>query len=206
MSEEPQEVHEAILGLKPKYLRLGKHSTFLPIPDSLLTQVGHVIVQWGNFENSFNFVLDELIEKADHNNPVQRMAYKRRQKLLKVLAKEVLGDADKQTSDALIDLSGRSLAFHRKRNIIAHGSYRFTMLPYSNTATDFKAFVENEEISISIESLRQLWHDISHLNGDLVQLIKRICTLDGFDYTLPDTDLLRIIEDQSHLNLPISTT
>src|SRR6185436_16744972 len=80
---------------------------------------------------------------------------------------------------------------HYKRNMIAHGTYVYTILAQSSNATNFRAVdADGNEMPFDTDILTKLYHDISHLAGDLIMKFEVIGEVKGPFFAFPDTEIL----------------
>jgi hypothetical protein len=199
----PKGVQVAHFQIHPEYLKKGKHSAVLFLPEAFHAEIGLIIAHWGQFEMLFNVALGALIDAEAQSGTVRdtegwkRSQFKRRRTMFKEVCTEWLSTWKHKEALALLKISDRAGDLAWKRNMIAHGLYQMTILPHSSTAIDCVAVNEetNERFSFDLHVLRKLWHDIAHLGGDLLITLKSFAQVsDGF-HAFSDTDLLRMHEE-----------
>lgn len=184
----------------------GKHSVMLFLPEEYHGLIGLVVAYWGNFEVVFDSCLDGLIrgEQADGKTRKvsgwKRQSFKARRTLFTDICEEWLSTRKPEAAHALTLLLDQAAHLHSRRNLIAHGTYGYTIPPNSSVATECFALSAstNEKLSFDEHVLKQLYHDISHLTADLVNLILSIGKWEGDYMAIPDAEILRIYHDTTH--------
>ncbi len=193
-----------------RFMKKGKHSTFLLLPESYHAPIGLVIAHWGNFETVFNACLSGLIdgEKADggsrDTDGWQRHRFKSRRRLFKDICSEWLVSWRPAEADVLKGLADRAGDLGWKRNLIAHGSYGYTILPHSSEVTNCRAVNQGtgDEFRFDADILKKLYHDISHMTADLVIAFKCFGEIEGPFHALPDTEILKVYRESIHPRNP----
>lgn len=177
---EEQFPYAAERNFQREYLKDGLHMYPLPIDDNLAALIGLVVAYWGDFENTLNKVIAISLPVSEIAAPEwQRKGFKKRKTLLKDILKIVRFNNYDEASERLIALLGTATVLHRKRNLVAHGTYQFTFAPYSKScAAKATSFYNQQEETFQLtpENLKQLWHDIAHLSGELIMVINLIGT------------------------------
>lgn len=203
MVDEPV---EASADFDRRFMRTGKHSTLLTLPKAYLADIGAIIAHWGNFETLFNLCLKGLVEGEARDKITRdvegwtRLAFKRRRKLFKAICREWVREWDCPHADALISIVDRSGSLANKRNMIAHGTFTFAMLPHSRLAVECRAinYETGEKMPFDELVLKKIHHDISHLTADLLHEFRKHSSIEGPFLTLPDAEILRIFRETNH--------
>ena len=185
------------------YLKEGSHIAYLPIPDNLLRLVGLVAAHWGTFEVELNKLIDAIFRALGRDEPGwQRLGFSRRKKLFVDLVKQNLEGTFPVAAANYRKLAGDAADLYWRRNVVVHGFYRVTFPPAGPDSPQFWAEgVHNKkEVRVSIDepTLQQLWHGIAHLTGGLRATANLHGTADGWPWTLPDTEILRIYRESIH--------
>lgn len=189
-----------------RFLRKGKNSVFLLLPEEYAGPIGMIIAHWGYFETTFNSCLDALVRgeaaggETRDTTGWQIMAFRRRRALFKEIVAAWLApwnpDAAKrlgQACDTAGDLSW-------KRNLIAHGMYAYTILPYSSEVTNCRAtnVATGDVFNFDRDILLKLQHDISHLTCDFYFTFSEFSDVQGPFYSSPDEEILRVFRETNH--------
>ncbi len=210
MSQSPESPESpatpAALSFDIRYLVAGKRSVMLFLPEAHHAAIGLVVAYWGNFEVVFDACLSGLIaaeaadgQARDTTNWKYR-SYKKRRLLFGRICKERLGTWKPDVSDQLAGVAEASGPLHAKRNLIAHGTYSYTIPPQSSVATNCYAVNQatGEKMQFDQDVLKALYHDISHLTADLVNTFGSIAKIEGPFYAVSDEEILRIYHDSVH--------
>lgn len=203
MTDDPREMGN---DFDLRFMQRGKHSTMLCLPSDYLKSIGAIIAHWGQFEMVFTAHLGALInaEAKDQGHRQtegwERAQFKRRRQLFKAVCSEWVAGWAKDQSIALLAICDRAGDLARKRNLIAHGAFKATLLPHSSSAVDCK--VENTETGEIFKfdeyALKKLYHDISHLTADLLLVGNSIGKITNPPATLPDEQILRVYRETIH--------
>jgi hypothetical protein len=213
MSEEISTPVLASMSWDWRFLEDGKHSTILFLPIEYHAFIGLIVAHWGRFELSFDRCLESLVKsealagKKRDTLGWRTRNFKKLRKLFKTICKEWLGTKLPQDANTLCDIADDAAELARKRNMIAHGTYTYTMPPHSGLATNCRAIDTRtgEEMPFDADFLIKLRHDISHLNADLVMTFMKFAKVDGF-HSLPDTLLLQAVGRSIHPTPPTERT
>jgi len=184
----------------------GKHSAMLFLPAEYHALIGRLIAYWGNFEVIFDLCLEALITgesangKTRKTNDWKRKSFRQRRELFESICNEWLSLWQSTAAKELVALLQTAATLHGKRNLIAHGTYSYTVLPNSSLAADCYAFSHStgERLHFDEEVLKELYHDISHLTADLLLLFKSFGKVKGPYLLIPDAEVLRIYHDTVH--------
>ncbi|MFV2035650.1 MAG: hypothetical protein ACC631_11205, partial [Halocynthiibacter sp.] len=154
-----------------RFMQEGKYSTFLFLPKKYHASIGLVIAYWGNFEGVFDSLLAGLIEAEVADGKVRevsdwkRQSFKQRRRIFKDICNNWLAQSHSDTARKLCKISDLSGDLQRQRNMIAHGTYVYSIKPYSSEVENCSA-VNNktgDELPFDDWVLKKLYHDISHL-------------------------------------------
>jgi hypothetical protein len=206
MAKNPPQQAEAEYDFKTKYLRKGKHLTLLHLPNIYHADIGLVIAYWGHLEMALNQALKGLIDAEAADNVArdtagwQRLPFRKRKRLFKAICREWVSTWNAPVAAELGKIADKASSLARKRNMIAHGTYAFTLLAHSSTAEKCRAinYETGEEMFFDSDVLQRLWHDISHLTADLILEMSKIAEIQGLFHALPDTEILRIYRETNH--------
>lgn len=204
MAKAPDQTYQASANFKIPYLKEGLHSAFLPVADELFDLIGRVAAHWGAFEHHFDVVIAAVLVVDGREVPGwKRMSFKKRKELLLDLVS--YPGAPVAEVEAFRKVCATAASLHWRRNVIVHGRYAMTVLPYSSSAI-FRAEGEVKGRAVTIPlnhtTLEKLWHDIAHLSAALRQAAEMIGEIGGFWPTLPDTELLRAARQTSQTSPP----
>lgn len=179
-----------------EHLAKGRHTFLLPLDPEVESLIGKVVVYWGALELRMD-TLTEGVAEAMGERPLppswRRQPFKTRKKVFKsklVTYAKLLFPAWVGPLAQLCDSAGD---LHWRRNIVAHGYYELE--PLQGGTHRFKASGEvkgeRREMTIDAATLNKLWHDISHLLGDLMLFINHTgAKTTSLDLVIPDHDLL----------------
>lgn len=196
----------ASLSFDIRFMKKGKHSVILFLPEAYHAPIGLVIAYWGNFETVFNACLGGLIE-AEQNDGGTRdttawkhRRFKSRRELFKELCSEWLAGKKPEVATLIAEMADRAGDLSWKRNMIAHGAYSYEIPPMSSGAVNCRAIdhEKGKEFPFDETVLKRLYHDISHLTADLVAAFSAIGKVEGPFHALPDTEILRVYRETSH--------
>ena len=156
-----------------RFMKKGKRSAILFLPESHLRDIGAIIAYWGMFEINFNNALSALVEAKQaegvtRNTPnFTRQRFKTRRKLFKSICEEWLATWDAETAAMLCVIADTAGDLAKKRNMIAHGVYTYTIPPMSSFATDCVAIDTETGDRFPFDEfvLKKLYHDIAHLGS-----------------------------------------
>jgi hypothetical protein len=184
------------------YLEDGLRIALLPVPDDLLKLVGSVIAYWGQFEFHFSAAVGALLKHAGREEPGwDRLGFRKRRVLLRTLVKEVYGQANPAISDAFTSVANMAGSLYWRRNLVAHGTYAFTIAAMSNDG-EFRAegFHNGKPVSMPLnhEHLESLWHEIAHLDGALYEVLSEVGEIGGYWPTLLDKEILQVYSESNH--------
>jgi hypothetical protein len=196
----------ATYSIDRRYMRTGKHSAVLFLPEQFHAPIGLVIAHWGNFEIVFDACLEGLIAGKVANGKVREVAgwkerkFKRRWELFRDICKEWLIAWDESGANDLLSILDRASHLHSRRNLIAHGIYGYTIPPMSSVATNCfaRTLKTDEEFFFDLDVLKKLYHDISHCTGDLLVAFKTFGEVEGPFLLVPDSEILRIYRESTH--------
>lgn len=172
--------------------------------------IGKIAITWAEVE----YRLDKMIEALLHETGEvalgwERRNFKKRKELCKDLSKQAFA-ANPAIYSTLATILASAADLHWKRNFIMHGrlSIKVAFVPQSP-----KSFLTKQEMSarsrhngrdttlyFSNESAEQLFVDIAHVSGRLLQLSTPEADVLGL--ALPDKARLRDFLRANHPNLP----
>lgn len=95
------------------------------------------------------------------------------------------------------DLCGNAYRLHKRRNLVIHGYYEIT----TNSGTSEASFTlkshkkHGESLPLDVPTMEELWHEIAHLNGDLMRL-PGFRVRNGVELTWPDSLLLERLKNE----------
>lgn len=190
-----------------RFMRKGKHSAIVYLPQDYQASIGLIIAHWGQFERLFNVAIDTLLRgeaaaevARDNVGNWQRARFKTRRRLFKSLCRDWLAIKRPEQAKTLMSLADRAASLANKRNLIAHGSYAYSIPPYSGTATNCRAINHEtgEEMPFDELVLKKLYHDIAHDTAELWLTLSSFCTIEGQLGTFEDTEMLRVYRETSH--------
>ncbi len=176
------------------------------LPEAYYALIGLVVVYWGNFEVVFDSCLQALIEGEASDGGKQRTSKWRRQsfkvksQLFRAIVTEWVSTWNTQTAAQLVDLLDASLKLQKRRNMIAHGTYGYSIPPMSSVAESCYAINNStgEKLPFDEIVLKEIYHGISHLTADLVLAFKTIGKVEGQVDARKDDELLRIYRETVH--------
>lgn len=206
MAKNPPQQTQSSFSFKLPFLRKGKHLSLLHLPEIYLPDIGAVIAYWGHLEMILDQCLKGLIEaeaadKIERDTEGwQRQPFRRRKRLFKAICRDWVSTWNPAVAAELAKIADKASSLARKRNMIAHGNYGFTLLPHSSTAEKCRAVNHEtgEEMFFDTHVLQKLWHDISHLAADFILAMAKIGEIEGPWHALPDTELLRVYRETNH--------
>lgn len=205
MSDDPR-LTRVSAALDVRYLRDGLATLVIPLEPRLAELIGLIIAQWGGFEARVNALIKALHTAMGKLPPDhwERLGFRRRKELLKDAYREYLPLVGWESETPLLDsICGNASDLHWRRNVIAHGFYRY-FRPPENSAPDVHALLvafgthKNRDVQIDLteDVLSKLFHDIAHLNGELMRLLaRRGVSIDIQEIVIEDKWLL---QDQEH--------
>lgn len=187
-----------------RFMRKGKESAFIFLPEPYHAPIGLVIAHWGNFERHFDICLEGLRagEAADGvaRGEQNFRQFKRRRIVFKEICSEWLSSWRPEEAKALCQIADTAGDLSWKRNLIAHGQYTYSIPSKSSLATDCRAIdtESGKQFAFNADILAKLYHDISHLTAELMLTFKAIGTIEGDFHTIPDSEILRIYRETVH--------
>lgn len=187
-----------------RFMKKGKYSAILYLPESHLRDIGAIIAYWGMFEIQFNNALTALVdaERAEGitRNIRPRQRFKGRRELFKSICQEWLATWDAETAKTLCAIADTAGDLAKKRNLIAHGVYTYTIPAQSSLATNCVAtdIETGKRLPFNEFVLKKLYHDIAHLVCDLHFAMSRIAEIEGACPSLPDTEVQRVYRETNH--------
>jgi hypothetical protein len=201
----PDEI-PASLSFDVKYMHRGKYSIVLFLPEAYHALIGLVVAYWGNFEVVFDFCLEGLIagEVADgktrETSRWKHQNFKNRRKLFKEICDGWLTAWKPEAAQKLISILDSASHLHSRRNLIAHGTYGYSIPAKSSVARDCYAFNNStkEKMLFDERILKKIYHDISHLTADLINAFQSFGEVEGPFYMLPDAEILRVYRETVH--------
>jgi hypothetical protein len=184
-----------------KHLKKGKHTFLLPVEPDVERLIGAVVAYWGAYEVRMNSLIWEFA-KAMHktlDRDWERQEFRRRKETFKTLAVEYARLMFPDWEKKLAQLADTSGDLHWRRNVVAHGLYEIQPIPtpegrpsdYRITST---GVVKGQPRSIPIDepTLTKLWHDISHLVGEIMLFVNHTgANATGSHLVFPDDDFLQ---------------
>lgn len=205
-STSPKGEVPASLSFDVRYMQKGKHSVVLFLPEAYHALIGLVVAYWGNFEVVFDACLEGLIagEVADgkvrETTGWRRQKFKNRRKLFKDICDEWLVSWNPVAAAKLTLILDSASHLHSRRNLIAHGTYGYSIPAQSSVAQGCYAFstATSEKMPFDEHVLKKIYHDISHTTADLVDTFQSIGKIEGPFYALPDSEILRIYRETVH--------
>ncbi|KSV95392.1 hypothetical protein [Sinorhizobium sp. GL28] len=189
-----------------RYMRKGKHSVMLFLPPEYHAPIGLVIAFWGNFEVFFDKVLAGLIEGEASDGVTRdtlnwrRRNFERRRELFRDICKEWIASWQPEASQKLLHILDQSGDLSAKRNTVAHGTYAYSIAPYSSDAVDVRALNHStgKEWPFTVDTLKKLYHDISHLTYDIYECFLSIGKIEGDFHAIADSEILRVYRETHH--------
>lgn len=197
---------DASFSFDRRYMQRGKHSVMLVLPEPYHAHIGLIIAYWGNFEVIFDTCLEGLIAGELQDGKVRDThdwrinGFKKRRKLFRNICTEWLESWNNSASSQLLQILDNASHLHSRRNLIAHGTYGYSILPHSSEVTDCHAFshATGERMHFDENILKKLYHDISHVTAELIMVFKNIGNIDGQLFIIPDEEILRIYREATH--------
>jgi hypothetical protein len=183
----------AVHSFDVRFMRPGKRSVLLFLPEAYHGLIGLVVAYWGNFEVVFDSCLRALIEaeaadgKSRKTARWERQPFKDRSKLFGALVREWVSTWNPKAAEQLVNILDSALKLQPQRNMIAHGTYGYSVPPKSSVAENCYALNNStgERMPFDETVLKGIYHDISHATADLVSAFKAIGTVEGpFDQNL----------------------
>ena len=193
--------------LEHAYLKEGCHTLVIPIEPKLLELIGYIAVQWGHYEVIINALIEAFHVRMYRQPPEkwQRFGFRKRKELFLGIMSDYFTSIGWHDEIAPFKaICARAADLHWRRNIIVHGFYRVAREtgPIRYTAWGNH---KGREVSIQVTDpiLRQLFHDLAHLNGEVVaRLADRGATFDDLSVAFDDTQILQGPEHGSFQILP----
>lgn len=193
--------------LEHAYLKEGCHTLVIPIENKLLELIGNIAVQWGHYEVIMNALIEAFHVRLCREPPQrwQRLGFKKRKELFRDIMGDYFTAVGWQDEIAPFKaICARAADLHWRRNVIVHGFYRAAREagPVRYTAWGNH---KGREVSIPITDpiLRQLFHDLAHLNGEVAaRLAARGASIDDLSLAFDDTQILQGPEHGSFEFLP----
>ncbi|HKT14660.1 MAG TPA: hypothetical protein VJR87_04560 [Allosphingosinicella sp.] len=213
MSDEPKAV-TARGELDARYLKNGLVTLIIPMRPKLAELIGFIVAQWGGFEVRMDAFIDGF-HKAMRKDPPEnwkRLPFRKRKELFKATYREYLPEVGWGDEIAPLDnICATAADLHWRRNVIVHGFYRYHLpATYKGPEDDvhMTAYgVHNKrdvEIELSEETLAKIFHDIAHLNGDLMsRMARRGASIDNPEMLVEDKWFLQDQEHGSFQTVPI---
>jgi hypothetical protein len=189
-----------------KYMQEGRYSVLLFLPEAYHAPIGLIVAYWGNFEVVFDSCLEGLIAgeiadgKVRDTSGWKRQSFRRRRKLFKDICKEWLMTWRPDEADRLIAIIDAASQLQSRRNLIAHGTYGYSIPPHSSVAQECYAFngSTNEKMPFDEEVLKRIYHEISHVTADLVHTFQSFGKISGPYSQLADAEILRVYRETVH--------
>ena len=199
----PENKSAVTASFKIEHLRDGGHIVYLPIPDDVFRLIGAAVAHWGTFEVEMNKLIAALLAAIPKVVPGwERLGFTKRKKLLVDLIKAHLEGTIPEAAKRYRAMLGMAADLYWRRNLVAHGQYRVTFPPAGPNAPTFWAEgVHNGktvQISIDAPTLEKLWHDIAHLGGELRAIAALHGSVEGWPWTFPDKEILRVYRESIH--------
>lgn len=213
MSNEPQIV-TARAELDTRYLKNGLVTLIIPMRPKLAEFIGFIVAQWGGFEVRMDALIDGFHKglKKDPPENWNRLPFKKRKELFKTTYREYLPQVGWADEIAPLDnICATAADLHWRRNVIVHGFYRYHLPATYNGPEDdvhMTAYGRHKnrdvEIELSEETLSKLFHEIAHLNGDLMsRMARRGVSIDNPEMLVEDKWFLQDQEHGSFQTAPI---
>ena len=189
-----------------RFMKPGRQSVLLFLPEEYNALIGLVVVYWGHFEVIFASCLQGLIEGEAADGAKrktarwQRQPFKDRSKLFREIVTNWVSTWNARAAVDLVELLDAATRLQAKRNIIAHGTYGYSVLPESSVADSCYALNNStgEKMPFDELVLKEIYHDISHLTADLVTAFRAIGSVEGPFHTIRDDEILRIYNETVH--------
>lgn len=193
--------YRATATFKRKYLKDGKHVAFLPMDDALTSHIGRVTAYWCYYEALLNCLIQDMLEAAERHEPNwQRRAFTKRTELARELLSAVIfPHADDEGKRRIRKCLDKAADLQWRRNAIVHGSYRLTIAASSSDVIFYADGTHNGKavtVRLDPDTLEKLWHDISHLSGEFIEVAKLLGDVGGLVRTLPDKQLLHLFAER----------
>ena len=179
----------------------------LYLPEPYHASIGLVVAYWGNFEVLFDQILGALLQ-AEQNAGGQlqpgkwkHLSFNKRRQLFDRFCKESLNARKPEIASKFLGLLARAADLQWKRNMIAHGTYRYSILPMSSAVSDCYAYNERDDRKLPFddEILKKLYHDISHLTADFVREFGSLGKIEGYPFILvKDDEIIKIYRNTVH--------
>jgi hypothetical protein len=197
------------------HLRSGGYTFFIPLKDEITQLIGKIAAYWGAFEVRMDLLIKSIGATMSKDLPLgwERLGFKKRKEIFRSLIKEYTSIMFPNLSETFASISEKAAEIHWRRNIIVHGYYDIVPgAADSETGISPPTFFakgqykkKKYEIPLTSEFLEKIWHDISHLIGDLLVAIKQMGgVMSTPDFVIPDADLLQDQRSGNFRLLPIS--
>jgi hypothetical protein len=193
----------------------GKHTFMMALDDEIMVMLGKIVVYWGAFEVRMDSLIETISDRMRRPSPPgwRRMSFKKRKELFRDTMREYTKSMFPILTKVFDDICATSADLHWRRNLVAHGYYE--LIPNGVLDEDGSQgikFVANGEvngrktsINVDLPTLDKLWHDISHLNADLLVAITQMGgKVSSIDLVIPDIDVLQAEESGNCRLLSIS--
>jgi hypothetical protein len=182
-----------------RHLKRGKHSAVLFLPKEYFAPLGLVVSYWGVFEQVFDKALSALLKMhVDSGAPNeapnwQTLSFKSRAKLFRGLCKDTLSNEHEALGKSLATLVARAVRYSNQRETLVQGRFTQTYAVESDAAHKCQAHHQktNEPLEFDVDDLKRLFHNISHLTIDFVNLFSELERIVGEFYTVPDAQILK---------------
>lgn len=197
---------DAAFELDVRFMQNGRRSVILFLPPEYHAPIGLVIAYWGAFEMLFDTCLDLIISSEASDGKVRntagwkRKGFRGKAKIFKEICHEWISTRNPQLNDDIISIIDKSLELSMYRNTIAHGAFSYTIPAYSSKGINVKAYnsTTQHDWPFNVDTLKELYHDISHICADLLRSFSSFAKIDGPICTIDDAEVVRIYRETIH--------
>jgi len=180
----------------------GRHTFIVPFDEGCAELIGEIVIYWGAFEVRMDALMSHVFDiTGKRPNPNWRkQPFGERKKLFRKLMREYTSRMFPSLTKKFDEIMDVADDLQIKRNIVSHGYYQTAASPSDAAGVSKPVIIATGEkqkqfITINVETLGQLWHDISHLVGELIACVNEMGgVVDGNDIVLCDDDFIGLSE------------
>jgi len=191
----------------------GRHTFIIPFDDGCAERIGEIVIYWGAFEVRMDALITHIFQVSGKNpNPKWRkLPFGERKKLFRKVIDEYTALMFPHMTAKFDEIMNMADILQTKRNIVAHGYYEILPGEKNSDGEVTPRIVatgdaQKGSIEINTQTVNQLWHDISHLVGELLACVNQMGGhLSGTDIVIADDDFMGLPETEEPKPLQIRT-
>jgi len=167
-----------------RYMEVGKNSLLVPIPDEIALAIGHIAILWGGFEQRMDASLAQVFESSRIEPPLnwRHLPFKKRKSLFRKHMTEYCRLMFPREEKVVRQVADEAGGLYWRRNVVAHAFVEIRPVASPQSPTGYTPWYvargvhngKDVEVSLDIETLTKLRHDISHLGGKLMAALSRM--------------------------------